>query len=350
VDAAAALLKLVVDEHPLKRLLDLLPSKTWDIRLGWSEYRSGQWSARKISSQSLQFKDKIGPLLAELCALAQEAQSGSVQPESASGFDRRRMFTFDGSVDNDTLTIRAHVGLLGIDPLNGDVDGTYRRQLGGFRLLDCRGMLTAFYPQREPFDYLDDLLGQVQELAVGSVLTVVGALEGEPITPDDDPEGTFKREIIPTLLRNLQPKNYAILAPHQFGPRTVPGHPKAYLPADARIDDFFFLQDARRTFSVSRSRFETAYHPFVCTLIELLNRARLKSLFDPDVQQLRHDRFRQNYHPKAAVVRPLPLEDIDYSRAGGYGQYNWELFFHAPMLIAERLIANQKFADALKWL
>jgi hypothetical protein len=351
VDVAAALLELVVvDEHPLKRLLDLLPSKTWDIRLGWSEYRSGQWAARKISSQSLVFKDKIGPLLAELCALAQEAQDGSVQPESASGFDRRRMFTFDGSIDNDTLTIRAHVGLLGIDPLNGDVDGTYRRQLGGFRLLDCRGTLTAFYPQREPFDYLDELLGQIQELAVGSVLTVAGAFEGEPITPDDHPEGAFKREIIPALLRNLQPKNYAILAPHQYEPRTAPGQPETYLPANPRLDDFFFFQDARRTFSVSRGRFETAYHPFACALIELLNRAGPKSLFDPDVQQLRHDQFRQNYHPTAAVVRPLPLEDIDYSRANGYAQYNWELFFHAPMLIAERLIANQKFADALKWL
>ncbi|MFL6821521.1 MAG: neuraminidase-like domain-containing protein [Xanthobacteraceae bacterium] len=350
VEVAAALLQLAIDQHPFKRLLDLLPSKTWDIRLGWSEYRSGQWSSRKISSQSLQFKDKVGPLLAQLCALAREAQTSSGQQESESAFDRRRMFTFDGSVENDTLTIHAHVGFIGIDPLNGDVDGQYRRQLGGFKLLDCRGTLSAFYPQREPFDYLDDLLGELQELAVGSVLTVVDAVEGEPVTPDDDPESTFKREIIPTLLREPRPKDYAIMAPHQYEPLIVPGHPKAYLPADPRLDDFFFLQDARRTFSVSGNRFETAYHPFACRLIEDLNRAGLNSLFDPDVQQLRRDRFREDYDPTPAVVRPLPIEDIDYSRAGAYPQYNWELFFHAPMLIAERLIANQKFADALKWL
>ena len=289
-------------------------------------------------------------MLAQLCALAQEASTSGGQQESASAFDRRRMFTFDGSVESDTLTIRAHVGYLGIDPLHHDLDGTYRRQLGGFKLLDCRGTLTALYHQREAFHFLDELLGELQDLVVGFVLTVANAVEGEPVTPDDDPEGTFKREIIPTLLRDLQPKNYSVMAPHQYEPRIDPTDSNAYLPADPRIDDFFFLQDARRTFAVSRSRFDTAYHPYACTLIELLNLAGLKSLFDPAIQQLRRDRFRDDYDPRPAVARPLPIEDIDYSRAGGYAQYNWELFFHAPMLIAERLIANQKFADALKWL
>ena len=30
-------------------------------------------------------------------------------------------------------------------------------------------------------------------------------------------------------------------------------------------------------------------------------------------------------------------------------QYNWELFFHAPLLIASRLTKNQRFDDAQRW-
>src|SRR5260370_31402065 len=33
----------------------------------------------------------------------------------------------------------------------------------------------------------------------------------------------------------------------------------------------------------------------------------------------------------------------------GYSVYNWELFFHAPLYIAERLSQNQRFEDALAW-
>ena len=35
---------------------------------------------------------------------------------------------------------------------------------------------------------------------------------------------------------------------------------------------------------------------------------------------------------------------------GAHSEYNWETFYHAPMLIASLLLQNQKFADALTWL
>jgi len=33
----------------------------------------------------------------------------------------------------------------------------------------------------------------------------------------------------------------------------------------------------------------------------------------------------------------------------GYALYNWELFFHAPFLIANQLSTNQQFEDAKHW-
>ncbi|MDX2212460.1 MAG: LamG-like jellyroll fold domain-containing protein [Oculatellaceae cyanobacterium bins.114] len=40
-------------------------------------------------------------------------------------------------------------------------------------------------------------------------------------------------------------------------------------------------------------------------------------------------------------------ETIDFN--GAYGVYYWEIFFHIPFLIANRLNANQNFADAQRW-
>jgi hypothetical protein len=42
-------------------------------------------------------------------------------------------------------------------------------------------------------------------------------------------------------------------------------------------------------------------------------------------------------------------EDIDFSQTGPYSIYNWELFFHAPMLVANRLTLNQRFDEAMTW-
>ena len=42
-------------------------------------------------------------------------------------------------------------------------------------------------------------------------------------------------------------------------------------------------------------------------------------------------------------------EIIDFARDAAYSVYNWELFYHAPLFIAERLSQNQQFEDALTW-
>ena len=40
---------------------------------------------------------------------------------------------------------------------------------------------------------------------------------------------------------------------------------------------------------------------------------------------------------------------VDFNYSGMYSIYNWELFFHIPLLVAARLSQNQKFEDARKW-
>ncbi len=44
-----------------------------------------------------------------------------------------------------------------------------------------------------------------------------------------------------------------------------------------------------------------------------------------------------------------PKSDVDFDPQAGYSCYNWELFFHAPLMIAEQLDQNLQFEDADHW-
>jgi hypothetical protein len=57
-----------------------------------------------------------------------------------------------------------------------------------------------------------------------------------------------------------------------------------------------------------------------------------------------------HYNPDSDWVRqPGPVKDLDFTYNGAYSIYNWEIFFHAPLLIAVHLSQNQKFQDAQNW-
>ncbi|NYT10718.1 MAG: hypothetical protein GKC09_12435, partial [Methanosarcinales archaeon] len=51
----------------------------------------------------------------------------------------------------------------------------------------------------------------------------------------------------------------------------------------------------------------------------------------------------------AIIDEDYPEEDVDFEYGGAYSIYNWELFFHAPVMIADRLSKNQRFEEAQKW-
>ncbi len=62
------------------------------------------------------------------------------------------------------------------------------------------------------------------------------------------------------------------------------------------------------------------------------------------------DDFQAQYTPDINNVQhPYPVKNIDFTTSGAYSIYNWELFFHAPLMIAIHLSHNQKFQDAQNW-
>ncbi|WP_321493453.1 neuraminidase-like domain-containing protein [uncultured Desulfobacter sp.] len=130
----------------------------------------------------------------------------------------------------------------------------------------------------------------------------------------------------------------------------------------------FFYQDNTRNFfvtSASQIEFDTKvvkkkwhnfFHPYTCRFISELNRNGIDGILAPPDQgsdmnrQFCHNIFFKDQYIPLKAEKPYPIEWIDFMPDGSYSLYNWELFFHAPLLIADRLMDEQRFEEAQKWL
>ncbi|MES2110189.1 MAG: neuraminidase-like domain-containing protein [Bacteroidota bacterium] len=117
--------------------------------------------------------------------------------------------------------------------------------------------------------------------------------------------------------------------------------------------------------------FYNFYHPLTCYYIRQLYAKGIDGLLSRDTQAANDPAldtnanlfsFETTYGPSALVYRGKPFQalgrtiypgyptdDTDFNFSEGYANYNWELFFHVPLLIAESLSQNQQFEDATKW-
>ena len=57
----------------------------------------------------------------------------------------------------------------------------------------------------------------------------------------------------------------------------------------------------------------------------------------------------KGYAPAAVILPPYPRPELEFGRDSAYGVYNWELTFHAPHLIASKLMEAEQFDDAETW-
>lgn len=108
--------------------------------------------------------------------------------------------------------------------------------------------------------------------------------------------------------------------------------------------------------------FFTFQHPFINRMLSIVEEEGVAGLLDPAVDganaDLRHqaldeavmDQTAGRYLPNPDLVRVRPRDRFDFDHHGAYSLYNWEIFFHAPLLIAQRLHVDQQFELAQKWL
>ncbi|WP_409025070.1 neuraminidase-like domain-containing protein [Flavobacterium sp.] len=110
-------------------------------------------------------------------------------------------------------------------------------------------------------------------------------------------------------------------------------------------------------------QFKNLYHPLVCPLRAAFYNKGIPELMKRKTQMQKTDfDFKTYYQPNGNVIPQsltafpdgtkdwsYPIEDVDFSKEGSYSCYNWELFFHMPLMIATRLTKNQRFEESMTW-
>lgn len=100
------------------------------------------------------------------------------------------------------------------------------------------------------------------------------------------------------------------------------------------------------------------YHPYTALFLRELGRSGLDGLLNRSIQVSpqayypgNNFSFSASYGPtSSSIADPTAQSDIiDFSPYGAYSLYNWEIFFHAPFMIACKLSQNQRFEEAMNW-
>jgi hypothetical protein len=100
------------------------------------------------------------------------------------------------------------------------------------------------------------------------------------------------------------------------------------------------------------------YHPYARDLVESVALAGVDAIYRPAESS---DLFRQATHGEPVGAQALslndevlignePIDSYDFGFSTAYGVYNWEVFYHIPMLIAGKLRTDQRWAEAQRWL
>jgi hypothetical protein len=156
----------------------------------------------------------------------------------------------------------------------------------------------------------------------------------------------------PVTLLDATPGSAPFRVRAQEFPRLGITKPLVYADAQRSI----YFEPARETPTgvagqlVDRLQPQAFSHPRTREFARALRRGGLDGLYARSVQTAPGADLVALYGPGPTLRAPFPGDDVDFAYDGAYAGYNWELFFHAPLLIADRLMVNQRFEEAQRWL
>ena len=181
---------------------------------------------------------------------------------------------------------------------------------------------------------------QATLLSDGSVLTL---LAGAPLTLSDGTVVTIPNNTAVTQLDGT---------PASISPATqvtLPGSIPVSFPSGTQMTpgggSAFILPDAAAVTLPTSTQVTLSDGTLVtlpaATQVGLRSGVPLPTLYDAF--------FQADYNPSNLVQKPYPVKNLDFTISGAYSIYNWELFFHIPLMIAIHLSQNQQFKDAQHW-
>ncbi|MFD6161348.1 neuraminidase-like domain-containing protein [Nocardia sp. NPDC060256] len=319
----------------------------WNIKLEWSRLNADGWQAKKISESAIATKPFLPSPRYDINIPSEfdpiKSQKYRFLPEFADNGDLLIHATYNNSISvTDTMP---PAGTPAPQRYSAVARGTFRLSARSGRLV-VEPLTAILFPASEgaPLQYFID--------PPVDMVTFNNEFDGSSTMMwGDDREGEGLPAELTMVLRRIPSPPLRVLFSHR--------------PQNDWAGFFMFVSDGIRSFvfevtnatphSHPWMRAKSFYHPYVEQLMEQLSIGGFNALVSRNVQ-LQSGRasgkfkFEDVYGVETRVIGgEYPDEDMDFSGTGPYAQYNWELFFHTPLLLAERLTTNQKFADAQKW-
>lgn len=291
------------------------PEKFWVIRLGWSEYRGNSWMAKRMSEAVLstfyypdyyQKKESLeGLLFLSHPSIENPHQQEFLFVHETSGLHyegstlQNEYFVFD--FDNQKATSGKLEGINFISYYHELAQDLTGKRLGqhlkkSFRF-DQGLVINSLIGESVPENSI--ILSPSWSVLNGRT-TVRANIYNRPFLISDNQSGylVFQRH-----------KKYFFL------PFNHPMVPEIRTVIGDHFSNGNFLQEFAAIQESERALFATQYD------------------FGPSIENLGN----------------VPVAQIEFESNQAYAQYNWELFFHIPVHIANKFRQEQKFEAALKW-
>ncbi|MBN2439939.1 MAG: hypothetical protein JXJ04_01280 [Spirochaetales bacterium] len=305
------------------------PSEIWEIKMAWSEYRNGKWTQKQISKDAV-YTESLGKVnkyffvqivkeFEHISIIVYESIWMKINKQDkkyAGEFVFRnnylsvksdqQIYKTEDDIDTSDIPDDFHYrkfspNVMGIIPPSIDI-GIPKSMLS---IQDSKILVKIFQNPEEknliPFDNIQNI-------------------EEFKKLPDKD------KKVI-SQLRNL---NFFLLNSLQSK-----GSETDYLIRESEYSENTNIIDIQNDKNIT-FRF---YHPFIAILMNKVNNSKLDKLFsyNLNIENFPDEPFGQiNNSPYNELRTP-------------YAIYNWELFFHTPALIADKLSKSQQYEEAMKW-
>ena len=315
------------------------PSRSWEIRLFWSELKKGKWTPKVLSDafMTIWYSDVNG----------NNPQNLSYRIRLARGIQVRLFGISDP---------RQYA------PISNHYFNKIGRQIVPFPQMDSWEQLVS--PPESRYQY-----NLIQHLTASQYF-YYNSVEGYSRPEFPRPSGISANanllsahENAPAIrvLRNVTPnQTYTVIDSSARGFSPTGSYflwdsARGYLVDYVHQTSSSYWSGSWHSSTTSRFSFLPHYHPFVELFIKELNAWGIRGLLNRPIQ-IKPTSLPgapaafdfAAYQPESTVMAP-PEESVDFDYRGTYAPYNWELFFHVPFYLANKLSANQRFEEALEW-
>ena len=296
---------------------DSMPLEYWDIKMGLSEFRNGQWTPKQITGESINEgnddQSKMPPLpsIGSYWFVARRHPATGANPGDYIGIsiDCYRLWAPDTSASGDPVTnSNATVGFSVIGSFK--FDGTHL------------GVDTNAPPNQPTKVPWSDFHFRVENI-------------------------TFENSQSPVSVRFMQPmqSDNANWDPSPFSSGTTVSYPTDETKRASQINYAGYGTGSQDP--VHQPRVEQFYHPYVKKMLELMGETGDVGQVYKFLNGLGGGDWNDAFGAMPSdASQNLPVVYNELSHP--YSIYNWEIGFHAPMAITDRLVQNQQFDLALK--